>query len=70
MFGLVTVYGMDSPKGQSLDGVSFSLCSILCLHIFSCEYFVLRSTETSTHWSSYILGMVCELNLVYSKLFC
>jgi hypothetical protein len=27
--GLVTVYGMDPQVGQSLDGLSFSLCSTL-----------------------------------------
>jgi hypothetical protein len=36
--GLVTVDGMDPQVGQS--PVSFSLCSILCPHISSSEYFV------------------------------
>jgi hypothetical protein len=35
--GLVAVYGMDSQVGQSRDGFSFSLCSLLCLHSFSCK---------------------------------
>jgi hypothetical protein len=39
--GLITVYGMNTQVGQSLDGLSFSLCSTLYLHICSCEYFVL-----------------------------
>jgi hypothetical protein len=38
--GLVAVYGMDPQVGQSLDGLSFSLCSTRCLYISSCEYFV------------------------------
>ena len=38
--GLVSVYGMDPQVGQSLDGLSISFCSTLCLHISSCEYFV------------------------------
>jgi hypothetical protein len=29
-----------SPGGQSVDGLSFSLSSTLCLHISSCEYYV------------------------------
>jgi hypothetical protein len=32
---------MNPQVGQSLDGLSFSLCSILYLHICTCEYFVL-----------------------------
>ena len=28
--GLVSVYGMDLQVGQSLDGLSFSLCSSFC----------------------------------------
>jgi len=32
---LVTVYGMDPQVGQSLDRLSFSLCSTLCLCICS-----------------------------------
>jgi hypothetical protein len=38
--------------GQSLDGLSFSLCSTVCLHISSCEYFVHSSKK---HWSIHIL---------------
>jgi hypothetical protein len=38
--GLVTVYRMDSQVGQSLDGLSFSLCSIFCLCTWSCDYFI------------------------------
>jgi hypothetical protein len=41
---------MNPQVGQSLDGLSFSLCSTLYLHICSCEYFVLllRRTKTPT----------------------
>jgi hypothetical protein len=31
---LVTVYGMDHQVGQSLDSLSFSLCTTLCSCIF------------------------------------
>ena len=37
---IVTVYGMNPQVGQSLDGLSFSFCSTLYLHIYSCKYFV------------------------------
>jgi hypothetical protein len=30
----VTVYGIDPQVGQSLDGLSFTLCYIICPHIF------------------------------------
>ena len=34
-----------SPGGQPLNGLSFHLCSTLCLHISSCEYFVPSSKK-------------------------
>ena len=37
---LVIVYGMAPQVWQSLDGLSFSLCSMHCLCISSHEYFV------------------------------
>jgi hypothetical protein len=37
---LVAVYGVDPQIEQFLGDLSFSLCSTLCLHISSCEYFV------------------------------
>jgi hypothetical protein len=37
---LVTVYGMSPQVGESLDGLSFSLCFTLYVHICSHEYFV------------------------------
>ena len=36
----MTVSGLNSNVGKSLDGLNFSLCSALCLHICSNEYFV------------------------------
>jgi hypothetical protein len=68
--GLVAVYGMH-PQVQSLDGLSFSLCSTLWFHISSCEYFVPPSKKDwSIHTLVFLLElhMVCELNLVYSEL--
>ena len=70
--GLVTVCGMYSKVGRSLDGLSFRLCSILCLHICSHEYFVLLSKKVwSTHALVFlflVLNVGCELYLGYSKL--
>ena len=37
---IVSICGMDPQVGQSLYGLFFSLCSTLCLHISSLEYFV------------------------------
>ena len=49
----------------SLDGLFFSLCSTLCLHISSCNLFMLlRSTEASTFWSSYFLGFIWSMNWI------
>jgi hypothetical protein len=63
---LVTVFGMDSQVGP-LDGLSFSLCFTLSLHICFCVYFVPLSRRTrgtklviflSFMWSvNYILGI-------------
>ena len=65
---LVTVYGMDPQVGQSLDGLSFSLCSILCVRICFHEYFVsLLRTKALTLWSSFFLK-VCKLYLGYPEL--
>jgi hypothetical protein len=69
--GLVTVYGMDPQEGQSLDGLSFSLCSILCLYISSHGYFVPPSKkDQSIHTLVVLLDLqvVCKLYLGYSKL--
>jgi hypothetical protein len=43
--GLATVYGIDPQMEKSLDCLSFSLCSTLCLQISSCEYFVATSRK-------------------------
>jgi hypothetical protein len=63
--GLVSVYGMDSRVGQSLDGLSFNLCSILCLCISSHGDFVPPSKkDQSIHSLVFLLlelHLVCEL---------
>ena len=66
------VYRMDPQVRQSLNGLSFSLCSTHWLHISSHEYFVPPSKKD---WSIYTLfflplelPVVCELYLEYSKL--
>jgi hypothetical protein len=41
----VTVCGVYSQVGQSLYGLSFSVCSGICLQICSCEYFVTLSKK-------------------------
>ena len=58
--GFITVYGMNSQMGQSLDDLSFSLCSTPYLHICSYEYFVLllRRNEAPTGWSSFFLSFM------------
>ena len=44
--GLVSVYGMDPKMGQSLDGLSFSLCSKPCPCIsFRQEQFWVKNLE-------------------------
>jgi hypothetical protein len=57
---------MDPQVGQSLDGLSFSLCSTLYLHICSCEYFVLllRKTGAPTLWSSFLLSFMWSVNCI------
>jgi hypothetical protein len=62
--GLVTVYRMNPQVRQSLDGLSFSLYSTLCLHICSCKYFVflLRRTEAPTLWSSFFLSFMWSID--------
>ena len=63
---------MDPQMEQSLDGLSFSLCSILCLCISSHEYFVPPSKkDQSIHTLVFLLlelQVVCELYLGYSEL--
>ena len=64
--GLVTLYGMNSEVGQSMGGLSFSLCSTLYLHICSSEYFVLllRRTEAPTLCSSFLLSFMWSVNCI------
>jgi hypothetical protein len=56
---------------QSLDSLSFSLCSTLCLHICSHEYFVTPAkNDQRTHTFVFLLlelHVVCELYLGYSE---
>jgi hypothetical protein len=63
---------MNPQVGQSLDGLSFSLCSALFLHICSHEYFVpLSKKDQRTHILVFLLlelHVVCELYLGYSEL--
>ena len=62
----MTVYVIDPQVGQTLDSLSFSHCSILCLHISTCLLFLLlRRTKESTLLE---LDVVCELYLEYSEL--
>jgi hypothetical protein len=43
---LLSTYGLDPQVGQSLDGLSFSLCSTLCLCIsFRQEQFRVKIFE-------------------------
>ena len=56
----VTVYVMNPHVRQSLDGLSFSFCSTLCLHICSCEYFISlpkKDQKAPTFWSSFLSFM-------------
>ena len=64
--GLISVYGMNPQVGQSLGGLSFSLCSTIYLHICSCEYFVLllRRIEAPTLWSAFLLNFRWSVNCI------
>jgi hypothetical protein len=70
--GLVTIYGMDPQVGHSLNGLSFSFCSTLCLCISYHEYFDPPSNkDQSIHTMVFLLlelHVVCELYLGYSEL--
>ena len=65
-------YGMDPQVGQSLDDLSFSLCSTLCLCISSHGYVVPPSKrDESIHTLVFLLlelHLVCELYLKYYEL--
>ena len=68
----MTVYCMVSQVEQSLDGLSFSLCSTLCRCISTCEYYVpLSKKDQSTHTLIFLLlelHVFCELYLGYAEL--
>ena len=63
---------MSPQGGQSQDGLSFSLCSKLCLHISSSEYFVPPSKKNqSIHTLVFLLLEIyvfCKLYLGYLEL--
>jgi hypothetical protein len=63
---------MDPQVGQSLNGLSSSLCSTLCLCISSHEYFVpFSKKDRSIHSLVFLLlelYVVCVLYLGYSEL--
>jgi hypothetical protein len=65
-------YGMHPQVGQSLDGLSFSLCSKLCLCNSFHWYFVPPSKiEVSTIWSSFFSSFMCFANCILGILsFC
>ena len=71
-FTIVSAFGMDPQVGQSLDGLSCSLCSTLCLCNCSREYVVTPSKkDRSTHTLVFLaleLHMVCEFYRGYSEL--
>ena len=52
--------------GQSLHGLSFSLCSTFYLPVCSSAYFVLllRRTEASTLWSSFLLSFIWSVSCI------
>ncbi|EDL08860.1 mCG147268 [Mus musculus] len=58
--------GMNSQMGQSLGGLPFSLCSILYLHIYSCECFVflLRRMGAPTLWCSFFLSFMWSVKCI------
>ena len=57
---------MDTQVGQSLGGLSFNLCSTLCLCISSHGYFdpLLRRIEISILWTSFFLSFIWSVNCV------
>jgi hypothetical protein len=63
---LLVVYGMNSHMEHSLDGISYSLCSTLYLHIFSCVYGVplLKMTKAPTLWSFFFLCFIWSVNCI------
>ena len=53
---------MNPQLGQSLDGLSFSLCSKLYLHICFCEYFILLLTSNIISISQSILILILDIS--------
>ena len=61
--GLVTVYGMYTQVGQSLDGLSFSLCSKIYGSLpLGILFPLLRKNKISTFWSSFFLSFMWSMN--------
>ena len=63
---------MDPKVGQSLDVLFFSLCSTVCLHISSLEYFVPPpENDQSVYNLAFLLlelNVLCELYLGYYEI--
>jgi hypothetical protein len=59
---------MDHQVGQSLVGLSFSLCPTLCLCICSFKYLLplLRRTELLTLWTSFFWSFMWPVNCILS----
>ena len=55
---------MDPQVGQSLDGLSFSLCCTLCLCKSCHGYFVPPFEEAFTFWSSFFLSFLWSVNCI------
>jgi hypothetical protein len=62
--GLVTVYGMNPQLGQSLDGLSFSVCSTLCFCISSHGYLVPPSKKDQS--TQTLVFFLLEFHLISS----
>ena len=60
---LVTVYGVDPQVGQSLDGLSLSLCSTICLWISSHGYFDSHSKNALQELGNFIRSYLFILEL-------
>jgi hypothetical protein len=63
-YTIVSGFGMNPQERQSLDGLSFILCSKLSLHISSLEYLVplIRRTEASTLQFFFFLSFMWSVN--------
>ena len=56
---------MDPQMGQSLDDLSFSICSIVCLCISTHEYLVSPSKkDQSIHTLVFLLELIWSVNCI------